>query len=167
MEIAGAALRCFGRWGFQGTSVADIIAESGLSAGAIQSIRKDIVTDGLLLQVLAEAMTDPYLRRMVAGTVAELQDLFAGYLVIWYPHSRGLAPAEASARAGKYAAVMLGACQGFPGPIRHTPRLQHRRVFRGAQHDRTVLAARTLLRMPDGQSAGPARVRARTLEPAD
>ncbi|MEL4317644.1 TetR/AcrR family transcriptional regulator [Leifsonia sp. YIM 134122] len=34
-EIAQAAMRCFARKGFEGTSVADIIAESGLSAGAI------------------------------------------------------------------------------------------------------------------------------------
>lgn len=34
-EILGAALRCFSARGFQRTSMADIIAESGLSAGAI------------------------------------------------------------------------------------------------------------------------------------
>jgi AcrR family transcriptional regulator len=34
-QIAQAALRCFARTGFQQTSMADIIAESGLSAGAI------------------------------------------------------------------------------------------------------------------------------------
>jgi AcrR family transcriptional regulator len=34
-EIARAALRCFARKGFAATSIADIIAESGLSAGAI------------------------------------------------------------------------------------------------------------------------------------
>lgn len=34
-QIAGAALRCFSRKGFEGTSMSDIIAESGLSAGAI------------------------------------------------------------------------------------------------------------------------------------
>jgi AcrR family transcriptional regulator len=34
-EIAAAAIRCFARTGFQATSMADIIAESGLSAGAI------------------------------------------------------------------------------------------------------------------------------------
>jgi TetR/AcrR family transcriptional regulator, transcriptional repressor of aconitase len=34
-EIARAALRCFARKGFDATSMADIIAESGLSAGAI------------------------------------------------------------------------------------------------------------------------------------
>ncbi|NUU05858.1 TetR/AcrR family transcriptional regulator [Leifsonia sp. C5G2] len=34
-QIAQAALRCFARSGFQQTSMADIIAESGLSAGAI------------------------------------------------------------------------------------------------------------------------------------
>jgi len=34
-EIARAALRCFARKGFDATSMADIIAESGLSVGAI------------------------------------------------------------------------------------------------------------------------------------
>lgn len=34
-QIVMAALRCFARTGFQQTSMADIIAESGLSAGAI------------------------------------------------------------------------------------------------------------------------------------
>ena len=34
-EIAAAALRCFAAKGFHRTSMADIIAESGLSAGAI------------------------------------------------------------------------------------------------------------------------------------
>jgi AcrR family transcriptional regulator len=34
-EIATAALRCFARKGFAATSMSDIIAESGLSAGAI------------------------------------------------------------------------------------------------------------------------------------
>jgi TetR/AcrR family transcriptional regulator, transcriptional repressor of aconitase len=36
-HIAAAALRCFARQGFAGTSMADIIAESGLSAGSIYS----------------------------------------------------------------------------------------------------------------------------------
>lgn len=36
-EIVDAALRCFIRTGYQRTSMADIIAESGLSAGAIYS----------------------------------------------------------------------------------------------------------------------------------
>jgi AcrR family transcriptional regulator len=34
-EIVDAALRCFRRKGFQSTSMAEIISESGLSAGAI------------------------------------------------------------------------------------------------------------------------------------
>ncbi len=158
-EIAAAALRCFGRKGFQGTSMADIIAESGLSAGAIYgnfknkndlidvsihgvldrllvrvdalgasdptpepheflaafllNIRQDIVTDGLLLQVWAEAVTDPDLRPMVAETLTEIKALFASYLTHWYVQTRGLPPVEASERAGKHAAVLLGTCQGF------------------------------------------------------
>jgi len=34
-EILAAACRCFAREGFHATSIADIIAESGLSAGAV------------------------------------------------------------------------------------------------------------------------------------
>ncbi len=47
-EIADAALRAFRRKGFQGASMADIIAESGLSAGAIYghfASKSDIVLD--------------------------------------------------------------------------------------------------------------------------
>ena len=47
-EITEAALRAFRRSGFQGTSMADIIAESGLSAGAIYGYFKgkaDIVQE--------------------------------------------------------------------------------------------------------------------------
>lgn len=36
-QIAAAAMRCFARQGFAGTSMADIITESGLSAGSIYS----------------------------------------------------------------------------------------------------------------------------------
>ena len=47
-EIADAALRAFRRKGFQGASMADIIAESGLSAGAIYghfASKGDIILD--------------------------------------------------------------------------------------------------------------------------
>ena len=58
-EIAEAALRAFHRKGFQATSMADIIAESGASAGAIYgsyrskaeivlAVASTLVTDGLL-----------------------------------------------------------------------------------------------------------------------
>ncbi|MET4004785.1 AcrR family transcriptional regulator [Arthrobacter sp. UYCu511] len=139
--------------------MADIIAESGLSAGAIYgnyknkddlidvsvhgvldrlllrvdalgssdpipepnefltafllNIRQDLVTDGLLLQVWAEAVTDPDLRPMVVETLNQIKALFANYLTHWYTQTRGLPPAEASEKAGKHAPVLLGTCQGF------------------------------------------------------
>jgi AcrR family transcriptional regulator len=40
-QISGAAVRCFAKSGFEATSMADIIAESGLSAGAIYSYFKN------------------------------------------------------------------------------------------------------------------------------
>jgi AcrR family transcriptional regulator len=47
-EIMAAALRCFVRSGYQQTSMADIIAESGLSAGAIYGYfasKKELIRD--------------------------------------------------------------------------------------------------------------------------
>ncbi|UCR89731.1 TetR/AcrR family transcriptional regulator [Mycetocola spongiae] len=54
-EIAQAALRCFARRGFQATSMADIIAESGLSAGAIYGHYKN--KDDLIEAVAGEVLT--------------------------------------------------------------------------------------------------------------
>jgi len=53
-QITEAALRCFARNGFTGTSVADIIAESGLSAGSIYS-HFDSKTD-LLQHAIAQTL---------------------------------------------------------------------------------------------------------------
>jgi AcrR family transcriptional regulator len=69
-EIARAALRCFTRKGFQATSMADIIAESGLSAGAIYGHYKSKeelielaigdVLDGRFLEVAEASRRDPF-----------------------------------------------------------------------------------------------------------
>ena len=59
-EIAEAALRAFRRKGFQGTSMADIIAESGLSAGAIYghyASKSDIVLE-VATQVVGARIVD-------------------------------------------------------------------------------------------------------------
>jgi len=53
-QISEAAFRCFARNGFAGTSMADIIAESGLSAGSIYS-HFDSKTD-LLQHVIAQTL---------------------------------------------------------------------------------------------------------------
>jgi TetR/AcrR family transcriptional regulator, transcriptional repressor of aconitase len=63
-EIADAALRCFATKGFQRSSMADIIAESGLSAGAIYghfTSKQEII-----LEVA---------RRMIGNRSAELREL--------------------------------------------------------------------------------------------
>lgn len=51
-QILAAALRCFARKGFHATSMSDIIAESGLSAGAIYSHYAS--KDDLITSVAAE-----------------------------------------------------------------------------------------------------------------
>ncbi len=59
-EIAAAALRAFRRKGFQAASMADIIAESGLSAGAIYGHYKsksDIILD-VARRVVGERVVD-------------------------------------------------------------------------------------------------------------
>ncbi|NEN07104.1 TetR/AcrR family transcriptional regulator [Diaminobutyricibacter tongyongensis] len=53
-EIATAALRCFARKGFAATSMSDIIAESGLSAGAIYGHYKS--KDELITLAITEVL---------------------------------------------------------------------------------------------------------------
>lgn len=89
-EIAGAALRAFRRKGFQGASMADIIAESGLSAGAIYghySSKSEIVLDvatrvvGARVDDVQSLMASPslpppahLLRVLIGGILEDLGD---------------------------------------------------------------------------------------------
>ena len=62
-QIAEAAVRCFGRSGLERTSIADIIAESGLSAGSIYAHyrkRADLVqaAAGVVIAVRATVLGD-------------------------------------------------------------------------------------------------------------
>jgi AcrR family transcriptional regulator len=61
-EIASAAIRAFARKGFATTSMADIIAESGLSAGAIYG---NFANKAELVQTVAE--------RILGGRLSELE----------------------------------------------------------------------------------------------
>jgi AcrR family transcriptional regulator len=89
-EIVRAALRLFARQGFQATSMADIIAESGLSAGAIyghysskDELIRFAITEFLHLRGLgaaaaAEGSAIPpgeMMRRFVGNIEAEMGDL--------------------------------------------------------------------------------------------
>lgn len=59
-EIVEAAARCFRRTGFQRTSMADIIQESGLSAGAIYGYfsGKQEILEAVAGEVIGERMSD-------------------------------------------------------------------------------------------------------------
>jgi AcrR family transcriptional regulator len=90
-QIAQAALRCFTRTGFQQTSMADIIAESGLSAGAIYGHYKNKeelvelavseVLDARFLDMAEARRREPMLspgelvRLLVEGLTAQIGDL--------------------------------------------------------------------------------------------
>lgn len=90
-QIAQAALRCFARSGFQQTSMADIIAESGLSAGAIYGHYKSKeelielavseVLDARFLEVAEARRARPALspgalvRMLLDGIAAQVGDL--------------------------------------------------------------------------------------------
>jgi AcrR family transcriptional regulator len=108
-EIASAALRCFARKGFEGTSMADIIAESGLSAGAIylhyknkQDLVGQVVLDvlrGRSADLIGIAALDPLpepaevVRIFVTGMTRELGG--EGILVqVWAIAAREPALAE-------------------------------------------------------------------------
>jgi AcrR family transcriptional regulator len=90
-QIAEAALRCFARSGFAQTSMADIIAESGLSAGAIYGHYKSKeelvelavseVLDARFLDVAEARRAEPRLepaalvRMLLDGIAEQLHDL--------------------------------------------------------------------------------------------
>lgn len=90
-QIAQAALRCFARSGFQQTSMADIIAESGLSAGAIYGHYKSkeelvelavsIVLDDRFVEVADARSRDPLptpgemVRLLLDGIESQIPDL--------------------------------------------------------------------------------------------
>lgn len=81
-EIADAARRCFVTKGFDGTSMADIVHEVGLSAGAIyvhyenkQDLIRQVVTDALTER--AGEMAELTARRPVPHPVEVLSELVA------------------------------------------------------------------------------------------
>ncbi|MDR6971580.1 TetR/AcrR family transcriptional regulator [Leifsonia shinshuensis] len=90
-QIVTAALRCFARSGFQQTSMADIIAESGLSAGAIYGHYKSKeelmelavseILDARFLDLAQARRRDPLVspaelvRMLVEGLTAQIGDL--------------------------------------------------------------------------------------------
>ncbi|KQR54106.1 hypothetical protein ASF88_04560 [Leifsonia sp. Leaf336] len=90
-EIAQAALRCFARNGFAATSMADIIAESGLSAGAIYGhyaskdelieLTASEILDARFLEVAEARMQHPLpapgqiVRLLVTGLLSHIVDV--------------------------------------------------------------------------------------------
>lgn len=90
-EIAQAALRCFARNGFAATSMADIIAESGLSAGAIyghftskdelMELTASEILDARFLEVAEARAQQPLpapgeiVRLLVTGLMTHIMDI--------------------------------------------------------------------------------------------
>ena len=91
-QIVDAALRCFGTRGFQRTSMADIIAESGMSAGAIYGHfdSKQQLSLAVAKRILGNRMTEfgdrvhqtgelpppsAMLRLMMTGLTSEVRDI--------------------------------------------------------------------------------------------
>ncbi|MGO4534355.1 TetR/AcrR family transcriptional regulator [Leifsonia sp. 2MCAF36] len=122
-QITDAALRCFARTGFQQTSMADIIAESGLSAGAIyghykskEDLVEATVTDVLDARFvdLAEARRrDPQpspaqlVGLLVHGLTAQIGDLQL-LLQVWGQVPINPALARLAAHIGTRIRTMLG-----------------------------------------------------------
>ncbi len=80
-EIIDAALRCFTRAGYQRTSMADIIAESGLSAGAIYGYFSG--KQQLLVAVADHVLSDRHTALTAGGAFAEAKspgDVAAGIM---------------------------------------------------------------------------------------
>lgn len=96
-QILGAARRCFTRNGFQATSMQDIFAESGLSAGAVYShfTGKDEIITAIAEEVIEKvtsaadaALPDgrpPALEEVLGHTLATLQqaDIVPIAVIVW------------------------------------------------------------------------------------
>ncbi|MBD5785850.1 TetR/AcrR family transcriptional regulator [Cellulosimicrobium terreum] len=158
-EIADAALRAVRRKGFQAASMADIIAESGMSAGAIygyfrskeeivlevssrvlggrlddvarlaeqdpmpppstmmrvltRGMLEEIGDTAILIQMWGEAVTEPALRRLAAGVLAQLRTGYEDYITLWHQREHGADEAAARALAVEQAPLFLSVNQGF------------------------------------------------------
>ncbi|MCU1578969.1 MAG: regulatory protein TetR [Rhodoglobus sp.] len=158
-EIATAAMAAFRRKGFQATSMADIIAESGLSAGAIyghyrskselvidvasrvvgsrvgevealatteampspahlvrvlmSGMLQDMGSASILVQLWGEAVTDPTIKRLAVGVIAQLHSVYSGYISLWHQREHGLSPAVADALGEEQTDIFVGSAQGY------------------------------------------------------
>ena len=158
-EIADAALRAFQRKGFHATSMAEIIAESGLSAGAIYghypskdalvvdvasrivdariadvealseldpmppppalvralvtSMREEIGSPGVMLQLWGEGVTDPEVRRLASSVVTRLLATTARYVALWQQRTYGTLPDEAEAVGVEQSVLFVAAVQSY------------------------------------------------------
>lgn len=151
-EIAAAALRVLARRGLRALTVADIIEESGLSAGSVYShfrtkheiielvathvigertdrlaalsaeqppspleivhwwlagLEEDALPYSAVLQIWAEATSDPDIRTIVENRMAAIEEAFAGAAAQWLA-AAGKDPTAAPA----IGAAMLTICQG-------------------------------------------------------
>ncbi|GEC99554.1 hypothetical protein KVA01_17090 [Kocuria varians] len=136
-RIQDAALMCIGRKGFSGVSMADIIAESGLSAGAVYVYYKGkdelfldasrgVMRDRLgMLEGLREQRPLPHPARALAYVVQDIpqRGTFPGLPVqVWgeavrRPEMQGAALAilkEARAQLSAYLRAWLAAERGLP-----------------------------------------------------
>lgn len=158
-EIAVAALRAVVRRGFANVTMADVIEESGLSAGAIysnftdkaelarfmarvligdrvqaaaedaagtaappspsellarvlESLERDRVPLGVLLQLWATATVDPSLRVVVMETAAGLRASMRAGVLRWVAH-RHPDVEDPDAIADRTALAMMGIAQGY------------------------------------------------------
>ncbi|MFF0815135.1 TetR/AcrR family transcriptional regulator [Rhodococcus sp. NPDC003318] len=74
-QIAAAAMRCFARYGFTNTSMADIIKESGLSNGAIYS---HFANKSELVRFTATSLLESRTRRFAEDITAAQAELTPG-----------------------------------------------------------------------------------------
>ncbi|WP_052227014.1 TetR/AcrR family transcriptional regulator [Microbacterium mangrovi] len=76
-QIADAAMRCFAREGFRDTTMADIIAESGLSAGSIYS---HFESKADLLRMVASEVLEARVRGLIGAAAESSEPVSPGVL---------------------------------------------------------------------------------------
>lgn len=158
-RIHAATFEVLRRKGLSGLAMSDIIAASGMSAGAIygyfkgkddlvyslaettiggrvdalrqaaddrpvpppeeafrrifDGLQPNLVADGIILQIWAEAVTHPRIRMLAQRGIADFYDATGDYVAAWLSHQRGVPAAEARRRGMASAPAMVALAQGF------------------------------------------------------
>lgn len=82
-------------------------------AALFASLPEHLVSDGIVLQIWGEAVSNAQIRVLAQRLLAELYDGTAAYLRAWFAANGGMDPGEAARRAEVVAPGLIARAQGY------------------------------------------------------